>query len=261
MKIIAVASGKGGVGKSTTSVNLALAIASSDASVGLLDADIYGPNQPHMLGTSARPEIVDGKKLQPIEVHGIKSMSIGYLVDPATPTIWRGPMVSSALKQLYFDTQWGELDYLLIDLPPGTGDVQLTLSQKIPVAGAVIVTTPQDISLLDVRKAVGMFEKVQVPILGVVENMSTHVCSNCGHQDPVFGTEGAAKLADEYGLTLLGQLPLARQIREDADRGQPTVVASPESEHAKSYQEIAARVIEGLNNLPKQTTFPKIVVE
>lgn len=262
--VIAVASGKGGVGKSTTCVNLALALAVEGARVGILDADIYGPNQPQMLGVSGHPEVSDDKKLKPMESYGVQSMSIGYLIEQTdTPMIWRGPMVSSALQQLLNDTEWQDLDYLFIDLPPGTGDIQLTMSQKIPVTGAVIVTTPQDIALLDARKAVKMFEKVKVPVLGVVENMSLHTCSQCGHQERIFGEGGAAKMAVDYQIELLGALPLAMNIREDADAGKPTVVAEPEGDIANQYRDIALRVAAKLSLQGKDLMrkFPKIVVE
>ncbi|HWP00095.1 MAG TPA: iron-sulfur cluster carrier protein ApbC [Methylococcus sp.] len=239
--IVAIASGKGGVGKSTTAVNLALALSAEGARVGILDADIYGPSQPLMLGVSARPE-TDGKSFKPILAHGLQSMSIGYLVDEDTPMIWRGPMATGALQQLLRDTQWDRLDYLIVDLPPGTGDIQLTLAQQIPVSGAVIVTTPQDIALLDAQKALKMFEKVNVPVLGIVENMSIHVCSQCGHAEPIFGEGGGAKMAQKYGTELLGQLPLDRGIRENADGGHPTVIAAPHSEAAERYRSIARKL-------------------
>src|SRR5512144_2338158 len=223
--IIAVASGKGGVGKSTTAVNLALALASEGAKVGVLDADIYGPSQPTMLGIAGRPESTDGKTLEPLEAFGLQAMSIGFLIDPDTPMVWRGPMVTQALEQLLKDTNWRDLDYLVVDMPPGTGDVQLTLSQKVPVTGAVIVTTPQDIALIDARKGLKMFEKVNVPVLGVVENMSVHVCSNCGHVEHLFGAGGGARMAAQYGVELLGELPLDVRVREEADGGAPTVAA------------------------------------
>lgn len=232
--IIAVASGKGGVGKSTTSVNMALALASEGATVGLLDADIYGPSQPRMMGLSGQPESTDGKSLEPMENYGVQTMSIGFLIDEETPMIWRGPMVTQALEQLLNDTRWRDLDYLIIDLPPGTGDTQLTLAQKVPVSGAVIVTTPQDIALLDARKGLKMFEKVEVPILGIVENMSTHVCSQCGHEESIFGAGGGQSMASEAGIDLLGSLPLEMGIREHADSGKPTVVAEPNGRDRKS---------------------------
>ncbi len=260
--IIAVASGKGGVGKSTTAVNLALALAAEGAQVGILDADIYGPNQPQMLGVKTRPETVD-KKLEPIISHGLQSMSIGYLVDADTPMVWRGPMVTSALQQLLNDTRWHDLDYLIIDLPPGTGDIQLTLAQKIPVSGAVIVTTPQEIALQDVRKAIVMFQKVNVPILGVVENMSMHTCTQCGHTETIFGEGGGEQLAQQYNVELLGSLPLDKRIREQADGGKPTVVAEPDHPISQIYRRIALRVAEKLSLQAKDFTakFPKIVIE
>ncbi|KOR27742.1 ATPase, partial [Achromatium sp. WMS2] len=219
--IIAVASGKGGVGKSTVAVNLALALAKEGAKVGLLDADIYGPSQPRMLGISGRPETKDGNSLEPLRSHGLQAMSIGFMIDEETPMIWRGPMVTQALEQLLKDTNWSDLDYLVIDLPPGTGDTQLTLAQKVPVAGAIIVTTPQDIALLDARKGFKMFEKVEVPVLGIVENMSTHICSNCGHEEAIFGSGGGERMATQYRVDLLGQLPLDIRIREETDGGKP----------------------------------------
>lgn len=262
--IIAVASGKGGVGKSTTTVNLALALAQEGAKVGILDGDIYGPNQPHMLGLSGRPEKSAEDKLIPLEAHGIQSMSIGYLIEQTdTPMIWRGPMVSSALKELLNDTAWDDLDYLFIDLPPGTGDIQLTMAQKIPVAAAVIVTTPQDIALLDARKAFRMFEKLDVSVLGVVENMSVHVCTQCGHKEHIFGEGGADSMVKQYGIQSLGALPLNITIRQNADGGCPSVVADPEGEIATTYREIAYKIARNLSLRPKKvpTKFPKIVVE
>lgn len=241
--ILAVASGKGGVGKSTTAVNLALALAAEGARVGILDADIYGPSQPIMLGVpDKRPESKDQRSIEPVMAHGLQSMSIGYLVEEDQAMIWRGPMVSSALQQLLNDTRWDELDYLIVDLPPGTGDAHLTLAQKVPVTAAIIVTTPQDIALADARKGIAMFQKVQVPVLGVVENMAVHVCSNCGHAEHVFGEGGGARLAEKYGIELLGSLPLALQIREQADGGTPTVAAEPEGPIAAQYRDIARRI-------------------
>jgi ATP-binding protein involved in chromosome partitioning len=261
--IIAVASGKGGVGKSTTAVNLALALAAEGASVGMLDADIYGPSQPMMLGIAGRPESKDGKSLEPMEGHGIQAISIGFLIDVDTPMVWRGPMVTQALEQLLRDTRWRELDYLLVDLPPGTGDIQLTLAQKVPVTGAVIVTTPQDIALIDARKGLKMFEKVGIPILGVVENMSTHICPNCGHESLIFGAGGAEKMCRDYGTELLGQLPLDASIREQADSGRPTVVADPEGRVAEIYRRIARRCAVKIAESQKDMTakFPNIVVQ
>jgi ATP-binding protein involved in chromosome partitioning len=262
--IVAVASGKGGVGKSTVAVNLALAWAAQGARVGLLDADIYGPSQPLMLGLEGeRPSSPDGKRLQPLQAHGVTAMSIGFLVDAEQPMVWRGPMVTQALTQLLAETQWGSIDYLVVDMPPGTGDIQLTLSQKVPVAGAVIVTTPQDIALADARKGLKMFEKVSVPVLGIVENMSTHVCSNCGHEDHIFGAGGGARMAQQYGVKLLGELPLDSRIREEADGGKPTVVAAPDSARARAYLEMARRTAATLARRARDrsTLFPKIVVE
>ena len=241
--IIAIASGKGGVGKSTTTVNLALALAKEGARVGVLDADIYGPSQPKMLGVeNKRPDIHGGKMMVPVEAYGVQSISMGYMVTEKTPMIWRGPMVSGALQQLLEQTLWQDLDYLLIDMPPGTGDIQLTLSQKVPVAGSVIVTTPQDIALLDAKKGIEMFRKVNIPVLGVVENMATHVCSKCQHEEHIFGEGGGQRIADEYDADLLGALPLELSIRELADSGKPSVVAEPTSDIAKKYREIAARM-------------------
>tara|TARA_B110000879_G_scaffold36757_1_gene51057 strand:- start:57841 stop:58998 length:1158 start_codon:yes stop_codon:yes gene_type:complete len=261
--VIAVASGKGGVGKSTTAVNLALALAAEGATVGILDADIYGPSQPRMLGISGQPDSSDGKSLEPMEGHGLQAMSIGFLIDDETPMIWRGPMVTQALEQLLNDTQWRGLDYLVVDLPPGTGDVQLTLAQKIPVSGAVIITTPQDIALLDARKGLKMFEKVEVPVLGIVENMSTHVCSECGHEEPIFGSGGGEKMAAEYSVDLLGALPLDISIRKQADGGVPTVVADPDSRVAQIYGEIARKTAAKLAAKSKDYSakFPKIVIQ
>ena len=261
--VIAVASGKGGVGKSTTAVNLALALAQEGANVGVLDADIYGPSQPRMLGVSGQPNSTDGKTLEPMQGHGLQAMSIGFLIDEETPMIWRGPMVTQALEQLLNDTQWRGLDYLVVDLPPGTGDVQLTLAQKIPVSGAVIVTTPQDIALLDARKGLKMFEKVEVPVLGIVENMSIHICSECGHEEPIFGAGGGEKMASEYDVELLGQLPLDIHIREQADGGEPTVIAMPDSRVAQIYREIARKTAAKLAIKSKDYSakFPKIVIQ
>ena len=239
--IIAVASGKGGVGKSTTAVNLALALQAEGATVGILDADIYGPSIPRMLGCKGQPESTDGKSLEPMIGHGIQSMSIGYLVEEDTPMIWRGPMVTQALEQLLNDTRWNDIDYLIIDLPPGTGDTQLTLAQRIPVSGAVIVTTPQDIALLDARKGLKMFEKVEVPVLGVIENMSIHICSQCGHSEHIFGEGGGARMSEEHGVDLLGALPLDIRIREQADSGNPTVSAMEDSQISSIYRSIACK--------------------
>ena len=240
--IVAVASGKGGVGKSTTAANLALALAAEGARVGLLDADIYGPSQPMMMGISGRPESLDGKTMEPLVNHGVQVMSIGFLVDPDQAMIWRGPMATQALEQLLRQTNWKDLDYLIVDMPPGTGDIQLTLSQRVPITGAVIVTTPQDIALLDAKKGIQMFEKVGVPILGIVENMAVHVCSNCGHAEHIFGEGGGRRMSQDYGMDYLGALPLAMQIRLQADSGQPTVVAEPEGEVAQIYKKVARDV-------------------
>ncbi len=240
--IIAVASGKGGVGKSTTAANLALALAAEGASVGVLDADIYGPSQPMMLGISRRPESEDGKTMEPLENHGVQVMSIGFLIDQDEAMIWRGPMATQALEQLLRQTNWKDLDYLIIDMPPGTGDIQLTLSQRVPMTGAVIVTTPQDIALLDAKKGIKMFEKVGVPILGIVENMAAHVCSQCGHVEHIFGADGGRKMAAEYGMDYLGALPLDMAIRLQADSGKPTVVADPDGEVAQIYKKVARDV-------------------
>src|SRR5215207_4805249 len=240
--IVAVASGKGGVGKSTTAVNLALALAAEGATVGILDADIYGPSQPMMMGIEGRPESSDGKTLEPMEAYGVQAMSIGFMIDADTPMVWRGPMVTQALEQLLKDTNWREVDFLIVDMPPGTGDIQLTLAQKVPVTGAVIVTTPQDIALIDARKGLKMFEKVGVPIVGIVENMSIHVCSNCGHAEHIFGEGGAQRMCRDYGVPFLGALPLDIRIREQADSGRPTVVAEPDSKAAQIYREIARKV-------------------
>ena len=261
--IIAVASGKGGVGKSTTAVNLALALSAEGARVGILDADIYGPSQPRMLGISGKPESKDGNTLEPMTSYHLQAMSIGFLIDEETPLIWRGPMVTQALEQLLNDTNWDELDYLVIDLPPGTGDTQLTLAQKVPVSGAVIVTTPQDIALLDARKGFKMFEKVEVPILGIVENMSIHICSECGHEEHIFGEGGGNRMAEEYGVNFLGALPLETRIREETDTGKPTVVAEPESRPSMIYREIARKAAAKLSRQAKSyaSKFPNIVIQ
>ena len=252
--IIAVGSGKGGVGKSTTSVNLALALAATGARVGILDADVYGPSIPTMLGLTERPESPDNKSIIPLRAHGIEAMSIGLLVEQDTPMIWRGPMATSALNQLLADTRWGGedgLDYLIVDLPPGTGAIQLTLAQKIPVAGAVIVTTPQEVATLDARKALKMFEKVDITTLGLVENMAQHVCSNCGHVEHLFGQGGAQQMASQYGVPLLGSLPLEGRIREQGDVGFPLVVAQPDSTAAQAYRDLAGRLLEELEKRPR----------
>mgnify|MGYP001308271710 CR=1 FL=1 len=262
--IIAVASGKGGVGKSTTAVNLALALAQEGAAVGILDADIYGPSQPQMLGIAdGHPESEDGKTMEPLVAHGIQVMSVGFLVDVETPMVWRGPMVVQALDQLLNQTNWHNLDYLIVDLPPGTGDTQLSLSQKVPVTGAVIVTTPQDIALIDARKGLKMFEKVGIPIVGIIENMSIHVCSQCGHAEHIFGTGGGEKMCADYGVEFLGALPLELAIREMADRGEPTVIGAPDSRAAEIYRGIARRVAVKIAEKAKDMTsrFPNIVVE
>ncbi len=261
--IIAVASGKGGVGKSTTAVNLALALMQEGARAGILDADIYGPSQPLMLGVTESPELKDKKTLLPIMAHGIQSMSIGYLVGETSAMVWRGPMVSMALQQLLHDTQWDNLDYLIIDLPPGTGDIQLTLAQKIPVSAAVIVTTPQDLALLDARRAYEMFRKVRVPVLGVIENMSVHICTQCGHQERIFGEGGGQHLAEQYDVELLGALPLDIRIREETDGGKPTVIAEPNGPNATLYREIARRMAAKLSLQTKDysSKFPTITIK
>jgi ATP-binding protein involved in chromosome partitioning len=261
--IIAVASGKGGVGKSTTAVNLALALAAEGAKVAILDADIYGPSQPQMLGITARPESVDGKTLEPMEAYGLQAMSVGFLIDVETPMVWRGPMVTQALQQLLGDTNWKEVDYLVVDLPPGTGDIQLTLAQQVPVTGAVIVTTPQDIALLDARKGLKMFEKVGIPILGIVENMSIHICSKCGHEEHIFGSGGAERMSRDYEVEVLGALPLDIRIREETDSGKPTVVAEPDSRIAEIYRAIARRVAVKIAEKAKDMSakFPSIVIQ
>jgi len=259
--IIAVASGKGGVGKSTTAVNLALALAVEGARVGMLDADIYGP-QPTMLGITDKPESTDGKNLEPLIGHGIQAMSIGFLIDVETPMVWRGPMVTQALEQLLNNTNWSELDYLVVDLPPGTGDIQLTLAQRVPVTGAVIVTTPQDIALIDARKGLKMFEKVGIPILGVVENMSLHICSNCGHEERIFGEGGGERMCKDYSVEFLGSLPLEGSIRADTDSGKPSVVADPDSRVTEIYKQIARRVAVkiGETAVDHSAKFPNIVI-
>jgi ATP-binding protein involved in chromosome partitioning len=260
--IVAIASGKGGVGKSTTAVNLALALAAEGAKVGLLDADIYGPSQPMMMGIEGRPESADGKMMEPMENYGVQVMSIGFLIEADNPMIWRGPMAVQALEQLLRQTNWGELDYLLVDMPPGTGDIQLTLSQRVPLTGAVIVTTPQDIALLDAKRGLKMFEKVGVPILGVVENMAVHVCSQCGHIEHIFGAEGGKKMATEYGVHYLGALPLRLSIREQADSGRPTVVSEPDSDVAELYKSVARQVAVQIAEKQKDfsSKFPTISV-
>jgi ATP-binding protein involved in chromosome partitioning len=262
--IIAVASGKGGVGKSTTAANLALGLAHDGASVGLLDADIYGPSQPLMMGLSdERPTSPDQKTMIAPVAYGVKVMSIGFLIDAEQPMVWRGPMVTQALVQLLETTRWGDLDYLIVDMPPGTGDTQLTLSQRVPVSGAVIVTTPQDIALLDARKGLRMFEKVEVPVLGIVENMSTHVCSNCGHEEHIFGAGGGRRMAQQYGVDLLAELPLDIRIREQADSGRPTVVAEPDGALARAYIDLARRTSARLARtaLAPAPAFPTITIE
>jgi ATP-binding protein involved in chromosome partitioning len=261
--IIAVASGKGGVGKSTTAVNLALALAAEGARVGMLDADIYGPSQPTMLGISGQPESTDGKTMNPMMGHGLQTMSIGFLIDADTPMVWRGPMVTQALEQLLHQTKWDNLDYLVVDLPPGTGDIQLTLAQKVPVTGAIIVTTPQDIALMDARKGLKMFEKVGIKIVGIVENMSTHICSKCGHEEHIFGAGGGEKMCADYNTEFLGGLPLDIQIREQTDSGAPTVVADPDGKIAKVYKQIARRVAVKVAEMAQDhsAAFPKIVVQ
>ena len=258
--IIAIASGKGGVGKSTTAANLALALSAQGARVGLLDADVYGPSQPLMMGLAGeRPNTIDGKQIEPLQAYGVAVMSIGFLIDADQPMVWRGPMVTQALVQLLGDTRWGELDYLVIDLPPGTGDTQLTLAQRVPVSGAIIVTTPQDIALADARKGLQMFRKVAVPVLGIVENMATHVCSACGHEEHVFGAGGGQRMAAEYAVPLLGSLPLDIRIREQADSGRPTVVAEPDSTLAQAYGRIA-RLAAGRLAAADGAAFPTLSV-
>jgi ATP-binding protein involved in chromosome partitioning len=260
--IIAVASGKGGVGKSTTAANLALALAAEGARVGILDADIYGPSQPMMMGVEGRPESADGKTMEPLENYGVQVISIGFLVDRDEAMIWRGPMATQALEQLLRQTNWKDLDYLIVDMPPGTGDIQLTLSQRVPLTGAVIVTTPQDIALLDARKGIKMFEKVGVPILGIVENMAVYCCPNCGHTEHIFGVDGGKKMAAEYGMDYLGALPLNMSIRVQADSGQPTVVADPDGEIATLYKTVARQVAIKIANQAKDfsSKFPSIKI-
>jgi ATP-binding protein involved in chromosome partitioning len=261
--IVAVASGKGGVGKSTTAVNLALALAAQGCTVGLLDADIYGPSQPRMMGIAGKPVSHDGKVLQPMENFGIKVMSMGFLVDEETPMIWRGPMVQSALQQMLRDVNWGDLDVMIVDMPPGTGDAQLTMAQQVPLAGAVIVSTPQDIALLDARKGLNMFRKVDVPVLGIIENMSYFLCPSCGHQADIFGHGGARSEAERLGIDFLGEIPLHLDIRETSDGGQPIVVSKPDSEHAAAYREIAGKIWQQLSatDAAAVRTAPKIVVQ
>ncbi len=261
--IVAVASGKGGVGKSTTAANLALALAAEGATVGLLDADIYGPSQPLMMGIAdQKPHSEDGKTMVPLQAHGVQVMSIGFMVEADSPMVWRGPMATQALDQLLRQTNWSDLDYLIVDMPPGTGDIQLTLSQRVPLTGAVIVTTPQDIALLDAKKGIKMFEKVGVPILGIVENMAVHVCSNCGHVEHIFGADGGKNMAADYGMDYLGALPLAMHIREQADSGRPTVVSEPDGETAGLYKAIARQVAVKIAQRAKDFSlkFPTITV-
>jgi len=261
--VIAIASGKGGVGKSSIAVNLALALSEAGSNVGILDADIYGPSQPQMLGINQKPNSKDGKSMDPIIAHGIQAMSIGFLVDQETPMIWRGPMVTNTLEQLLKETLWKNIDYLIIDLPPGTGDIQLTLAQKIPVTGAIIVTTPQDIALLDARRGLKMFEKVNIPIIGIVENMTTHVCSNCGHKEHIFGKDGGIKMSKDYDTELLGSLPLDINIRKSLDDGCPSVTQDPNSPTSKIFNSIALKTALKIAELTEDHTskFPKIVIE
>jgi ATP-binding protein involved in chromosome partitioning len=259
--IVAVASGKGGVGKSTTATNLALALATRGLKIGILDADIYGPSQPRMMGISGRPQSSDGKTLMPMENYGVKCMSMGFLVPEDTPMIWRGPMVMGALEQMLRDVVWGELDILIVDMPPGTGDAQLTMAQRVPLAGAVIVSTPQDIALIDARKGLNMFRKVDVPVLGIVENMSYHICANCGHREEIFGHGGARREAEKLGVEFLGEIPLHVAIRETSDGGRPIVVSQPQSEHAKAYQHIAERVAHKVAGAGAERAAPRIVIQ
>jgi len=261
--VIAIASGKGGVGKSSTAANLALALSYEGANVGILDADIYGPSQPKMLGIAQKPNSTDGKSMDPLIAHGIQAMSIGFLVDQETPMVWRGPMVTSTLEQLLKETNWDDLDYLIIDLPPGTGDIQLTLAQKIPVTGAIIVTTPQDIALLDARRGLKMFEKVNIPILGIVENMSTHICSNCGHEEHIFGKDGGVKMCVDYNTELLGSLPLDINIRKDLDAGKPSIISNPDSQISEIYKSIARKSALKVAELAEDHSnkFPDIVIQ
>jgi ATP-binding protein involved in chromosome partitioning len=261
--VLAIASGKGGVGKSTTTVNLALALAAEVGLVGVLDADIYGPSQPRMLGlTGRRPTSPDGRRLNPVSAHGIQCMSIGFLVDDDQPMIWRGPMATQALSQLLGETGWDDLDYLLVDMPPGTGDIQLTMSQRVPVTGALVVTTPQDIALQDAIKGLKMFEKVEIPVLGIVENMSSHICSRCGHEEPIFGTGGGQRMSEQYGVPLLGTLPLDKRIREETDGGCPTVVAEPQGPIAAAYIALARRAGVAIGALAGgDAGFPEILIE
>lgn len=259
--IIAVASGKGGVGKSTTSVNLALALAQQGAKVGLLDADIYGPSAPIMLGLNERPRSIDGKSMKPLEAHGIQTNSLGFLMQDDAPAIWRGPMATQALTQLITQTAWHDLDYLIVDMPPGTGDIALTMAQKIPLVGAVVVTTPQDMALADAKKGLKMFQQVNVPVLGVVENMSMHICTNCGHAEAIFGQHGGRDMAEQYNVPWLGALPLAMSIREQTDSGSPTVVSAPDSPEAHLYHEIATKLAARIAGLPVDASWqrPKVV--
>ncbi|MBF0454371.1 MAG: Mrp/NBP35 family ATP-binding protein [Magnetococcales bacterium] len=259
--VIAVASGKGGVGKSTTAVNLAIALSQTGASVGIMDADIYGPSIPRMLNITEKPEGEEGKKIPPVTAHGIKAVSMGFFMDEDTPVVWRGPMVGMAVEQLLRDVEWGELDYLIIDLPPGTGDAQLTLTQKVPLTGVVIVSTPQAVALADVRKGVNMFKKVDAPILGIIENMSYFVCPKCGHQADIFSHGGAKQEAEATGMNFLGDVPLDSSIRENADAGTPILIAQPDSPHSAKYREIANRVIELIAQSPKGGKMPNIVIE